>query len=85
MLEKLNNQEKLINYQKVGFIGGNKVDYYDFSDYKSLKEIFKAIYYRKITIEEAEAIQEEFDGTYGALEKYKTKKIVNMLNQEQNF
>ena len=74
MLEKLNNQEKLINYQKVGFIGGNKVDYYDFSDYKSLKEIFKAIYYRKITIEEAEAIQEEFDGTYGALEKYKTKK-----------
>ena len=39
-------------------------------------------------IEEAEAIQDEFDDTYGALEKYKpkkNKKTVNMLNQEKNF
>ena len=27
MLEKLNNQEKLINYRKTNFTGGNKVDY----------------------------------------------------------
>ena len=27
MLEKLNNQEKLINYRKPNFTGGNKVDY----------------------------------------------------------
>ena len=47
MLEKLNYQEKLINYQKLylkrggggGGGGGNNVQY-DFSDYKSLKEFF---------------------------------------------
>ena len=31
MLEKLNNQEKLINYRKLGFTVGNKVDY-DFTN-----------------------------------------------------
>ena len=36
MLDKLNNQEKLINYKKLNFTGGNDVDY-DFSEYRSLK------------------------------------------------
>ena len=49
MLEKLNNKEKLINYQKLYLKGDNKAEY-DFSDYRSLKEFFKAIYYTKITI-----------------------------------
>ena len=39
MLEKLNNQGKLINYQKLYLKGGNNVEY-DFSDCKSLKEFF---------------------------------------------
>ena len=73
MLEKLNNQEKLINYKKLYFKGGNNLDY-DFSEYRSLKEIFKAIYYRNIRIEKAERIQDEFNGVYGALDKYKPKK-----------
>ena len=33
-----------------------------------------AIYYRNIIIEKAERIQDEFNGVYGALEKYKPKK-----------
>ena len=53
MLEKLNNQEKLIKYKTNYFKGGKKVNY-DFSEYRSLKELFKAIYYRNITIEKAE-------------------------------
>ena len=73
MLEKLNNQEKLINYKKIYFKGGNNFDY-DFSEYRSLKELFKAIYYINIEIEKAERIQDEFNGAYGALEKYKLKK-----------
>ena len=73
MLEKLNNQEKLINYKKLYFKGGNNLDY-DFSECRSLKEIFKAIYYRNIRIEKAERIQDEFNGVYGALDKYKPKK-----------
>ena len=55
MLEKLNNQEKLINYRKLNFTGRNKVDY-DFSEYRSLKDLFEAIYYRNVKIEKAERI-----------------------------
>ena len=73
ILQKLNDQEKFINYKKLNLKGGNNSEY-NFSDYMPLKEFFKAIYYGKITIEEAEAIQEEFDCVYGALEKYKPKK-----------
>ena len=36
ILKKLNNQEKLINYQKLCLKGGNNAEY-SFSDYKSLK------------------------------------------------
>ena len=73
MLEKLNNQEKLINYQKLYLKEGNNVEY-DFIGYRSLTELFIAIYYRNITVEEAEAIQEEFDAVFGALENYAPKK-----------
>ena len=74
MLEKLNNQKKLINYKKIGFAGGNKIDY-NFSDYRSLKELFKTIYCRNITIEEAEGIQGEANATIDALGEYKPKKF----------
>ena len=73
MLEKLNNQEKLINYRKLNFTGRNKVDY-DFSEYRSLKDLFEAIYYRNVKIEKAERIQEEFDAITGALKIINQKK-----------
>ena len=47
---------------------------YDFQKYRPLKKFFKEIYYTKITIKEAEAIQEEFDGVHGTLELYKSQK-----------
>ena len=34
---------------------------YDFSDYKTFKELFRDLYYRKITIDEAESKQEKFN------------------------
>ena len=49
MLEKLNNQEKLINYKKLSFKGGNNVDY-DFTNFSSLREFFRVIYIREIVI-----------------------------------
>ena len=73
MLEKRNNQEKLINYRKLNFRGGNNVDY-NFSEYRSLKELFKAIYYRNFTIEKAERIQQKFDAVMSALNKYNARK-----------
>ena len=44
MIEKLNNQEKLIKYKKIGFRGCNNKDY-DFINFSSLRELFRAIYY----------------------------------------
>ena len=83
MLEKLNNQLKLINHRKLNFTGGNKVDY-DFSEYGSLKELFKAIYYRNITIEKAEIIQEEFNAIIDTLKIINQKKQ-NIKKAKKNF
>ena len=69
ILVKLTNQEKRINYRKLDFRRDNNLEFY-FSDYRSLKELSKAIYYRNLSIEEAERMQEEFKGILGALEKY---------------
>ena len=82
MLGKLNDQEKLITYKKFNFRGGNNVDY-DFSEYRSLKELFKAIYYRKITIKEGERIRDDFDAMIGALKSYKPKRPKYKENKEK--
>ena len=67
MLAKISNQEKLINYKKLDFGRDNSLDFH-FSDYRSLNKVFKAIYYRKISIDDAEGIQEEFKAILSALE-----------------
>ena len=72
LLVKLNNQEKLITYRKLNFEGRNNRDY-DFSDYSSLKELLRAIYFRKLTIEDAERIQDEFNVVLGVLKDYPAK------------
>ena len=74
MLEKLNNQEKFINYKKLHLKGCNNSEY-DFTDYRSLKKLFKAIYYRNLEIKEAKRIQDEFDAVFGALDNYAPKKV----------
>ena len=73
ILKKLIYQEKIINYRKLYFKGDNNSEY-DFTEYRPLLEFFKAIYYRNISIKEAEVIQEEFDAIIGALKEYKPKK-----------
>ena len=44
---------------------------FDFTDYRSLKELFKAIYSRNLSIDEAERIQGEYETQFAALEKYR--------------
>ena len=73
MLEKLNNQEKLINYKKLYFKRGNKVDY-DFTNFSSLKELFRAIYYGEILIPGAKREQDNFDDIIKILKAYKPRK-----------
>ena len=82
VLKTLSNQEKIINFRKLYFKGGNNSEH-DFTEYRPLLEFFKAIYYRNISIKEAEAIQEEFDAIIGALKKYKLKKQKYKENKEK--
>ena len=53
--------------------GGNKTTY-DFSDYKTFKELFRDLYYKNMAIDEAEGKQDEFDGVLDALRAYSAKK-----------
>ena len=46
---------------------------YDFSDYKTFKELFRDLYYRNITIDEAESKQDEFNAVLYVLKKYSPK------------
>ena len=73
MTKELASQEKFIDYQNLYLKGGNNTEY-GFKEHRSLKELFKAIYYRNIRRSKAERIQDEFDGIYGALKLYRPKK-----------
>ena len=73
MLEKLNNQEKLIDYRKLNFKGGNHVDY-DFSNFRPLRELFRVIYYGDVIIPGAEREQNEFDDMLEIIKPYRPKK-----------
>ena len=72
MITKLNNQEKTINYKRFSFKRDKNLEF-DFRDYRSLKELFKVIYYRKISIDRAEDIQKEHKILLDALEEYGPK------------
>ena len=63
---------------------------YDFSYYKTFKELFIGISYRNMTIDEAERKQDEFDSILGALSAYSTKRKYieaknKLLNNAKNF
>ena len=46
---------------------------YDFSDYKTFKELFRDLYYEPVTIDEAESKQEEFNAVLHVLKNYSPK------------
>ena len=73
MLNKLNNQEKPIDYRKLNFKGVNNVDY-EFSNFRPLKELFRVIYYGNILISGAERDQDGFDDLLDRLRAYNRKK-----------
>ena len=43
---------------------------YDFSDYKIFKELFRDLYYKKMTIDGADHIQGEFNSVLDVLSDY---------------
>ena len=73
MLIALGDQEKSIKYKNLYFSRDRTLGY-DFRDYKSLKEIFRDIYYNSFSIQEAENMQSEFTATLTALEQCRPRK-----------
>ena len=69
---KLSNQEKVIYYKKLNFKRDRNLNF-DFREYKSLKELFKGVYYRNISIGKAERMQDEYEAQLAVLERYKPK------------
>ena len=78
-------KKKDVDYRKLKIRGGNRVDY-DFSDYKTFKELFRDLYYKKITIVEVEVKQYEFDTIINSLENYnpRNNKYVEAKNKLLN-
>ena len=72
-IEEIKPKQKDVDYRKLKIIDGNRTTY-DFSYYKTFKELFRDLYYRNMTIKEAERRQDEFDATLGALSIYPAKK-----------
>ena len=90
LIKEIKAIQKNADYRKLKIKGGNNVDY-DFSDYKTFKELFRDLYYRKTTIDEAKRIQEEFDVIINALKNYapRDNEYVEaknkLLNNAKNF
>ena len=72
MLENLNNQEKLINYKKLSFRRGSNKDYH-FTNFSSLRELFRTIYYGDIIIPGAERERNNFDDIIKILKAYRPR------------
>ena len=68
-IEEIRMIQKDVDYTKLKITGGNKVTY-NFSDYKTFKELFRELYYRKIATDEAESKPEKFNVVLGVLSKY---------------
>ena len=85
LIEEIRIIQKDVDYRKLKLRGGNNTDY-DFSDYKTFKELFKGLYYKKITIDEAEQEQYEFNAIIGVLEDYtrRNNKYIEAKNKLLN-
>ena len=90
LMEQIKTMQKDVDYKKLKIIGGNKVTY-DFSDYKTFKDLFRDLYFKKITIDDAEMKQDEFNSILDALNNYspKAQKYIeaknSLLNNAKNF
>ena len=60
LIEEIRAIKKDVDYRKLKIRGGNNTDY-DFSGYKTLKELFRDLYYKTITLDDAEANQIQID------------------------
>ena len=90
VIYKIKIIQKNVDYRKLKIRGGNNTDY-DFSDYRTFKELFRDLYYKKTTIDDVEGKQDEFSAVISVLEGYapRDNKYVEaknkLLNNAKNF
>ena len=72
LINEIKTIQKNVDYRKLKIIGGDKKEY-DFSDYRTFKELFRDLYHKTITIDEAESKQDEFNTVLHLLKKYSPK------------
>ena len=90
LINKIKTIQKNVDYRKLKIRDGNNADY-DFSDYKAFKELFRDLYYKKITIDYAERKQDKVTGVMGTLKAYapRDNKYVEaknkLVNNVENF
>ena len=90
LIEEIKAIQKDVDYRKLKIKGGNNVDY-DFSDYKTFKELFRYLYYKETTIDDVERKQDEFSAAIADLKNYapRDNKYVEaknkLLNNAKNF
>ena len=69
LINEIKNIQKNVDYRKLKIRGGNNVDY-DFSDYKTFKELFRDLYYKETTIDDVKGKQDEFSAVIAVLKDY---------------
>ena len=90
LTEEIRTMKKDVDNRKLIIRGGNNVTY-NFSNYKTFKELFRDLYFKIMTINDAEMKQNEFNSIIDALNNYfsRTQKYIeaknSLLNNAKNF
>ena len=72
LIEEIRIIQEDVDYKKVIIRGGINVTY-DFSDFKTFKELYRDFCHKEITINDAEMKKNEFDSIADALNNYSPK------------
>ena len=72
LIEEIKIIQKDVDHRKLIIRGGNNATY-DFSDFKTFDELFRDLYYEKMTINEAEIRQNKFNSKRDALDNCSLK------------
>ena len=90
LIKEIKTIEKNVNYKKLSFTGGNKFAY-DFSDFKTFSDLFNNLRFKKMSIDDAEMMQNEFNSNLNDLRKYSAREQEyieaknNLLENVNNF
>ena len=83
LIKEIRAIQKDADYRKLIIRVGNNITY-DFSDYKTFKELFRDLYCKKLTINDAENKQDKFNSSLSVLSNY-TRKAQKYIGAKKIF